>query len=731
MKKLILSGMISMSFLVAFNQEKELSLEDAILKSYSEFYPKSPSQLGWIPNSDRYAFVSKNDDPVLMSVSVEESDSLELISLNELNDLLNLKTPLKSFPRFEWINESELFIYTSNQGFVVNLSNKKATLQFTIPEEAEHIKFNPQFTAAAYVQSDNLYIIREGGKPVQLTSDGGKGIVYGQAVHRSEFGITDGLFWSPKGDKLAFYRMDESMVEAYPLVDISVVPAHLNSIRYPMAGRTSHHVKVGVFDLKGSPIVYMNTEGSLDQYLVSVGWTPQAKSIVIGILNRDQNHLKLNLYDAKSGYLKNPILEEKSDKYVEPEHAPWFLPGSDDEFLWYSERSGFQHLYLYKTSGELVRQITRGLWEAHDVLGFDPTMNYLFVSGTGETVIGGKYADETYNGLQSYTYMIDFELGGHQLIDSTIGSHSAMISSNSNYLMDRFSSIAIPQSINLFKSNSQLIRNIHTAKNPLAEYKIGTAEIIKLPSEDGKTLYARLIKPSHFDPSKKYPVLVYVYGGPHAQLIQDQYLAGASLWMYWFAEQGYIVATIDNRGSANRGLEFEQVTYRNLGIAELADQKNLVDYLKSQVYVDPSRMAVHGWSYGGFMTINMLLTFPGTFQAGIAGGPVCDWSLYEVMYTERYMDTPESNPAGYKLANLVERSNALDDDLLVIHGTEDNVVVWQHSQSLVKSCVDNGKQLDYFIYPGHEHNVRGKDRVHLITKVLNYTTDRIGPGTVE
>lgn len=714
--------------LIAIGQQKELTLEDAILKSYSEFYPKGPSQLSWIPNLDAYAYISEGENPSVLKTSAESESSETLISLEELNALLNFENPLKSFPRIDWIDSTKIFIQTNNKGFVVDVVEKKSDLKFNFPEDSEHIKFNAQYTAAAYVLNDNLYVIRD-NTPVQLTSDGGKGIVYGQAVHRSEFGITHGLFWSPSGDKLAFYRMDESMVDEYPLVDINTVPASLNPIRYPMAGRTSHRVKLGVFDLKGAPIVYMNTEGEIDQYLVSIGWTPQSESLVIGVLNRDQNHLKLNLYDAVSGHLKNPILEEKSDKYVEPEHGPWFVPGTDDEFLWYSERSGFQHLYLYNTSGKLIRQITRGLWEAQDILGFDQTKNYLYVSGTGETVMGGKYPNETYNGTQTYTYLVDYELGGHQLLDSTIGSHNAILNSNSSFLIDRFTSLTTPLVVNLFKSNSHLVSTIHTAENPLSEYKIGSAEFLTLPADDGKTLYVRLIKPSDFNPNKKYPVLVYVYGGPHAQLVQDQYLAGASLWMYWFAEQGYIVATIDNRGSANRGLEFEQATYRNLGIAEMADQKMLIDYLKSQIFVDANRMAVHGWSYGGFMTINMLLTFPGTFKAGIAGGPVCDWSLYEVMYTERYMDTPETNPEGYKMANLVERVSSLNDDLLVIHGTVDDVVVWQHSQSLVKACVDNKKQLDYFIYPGHPHNVRGKDRVHLMTKVLNYTSDKIGPGT--
>ncbi len=325
--------------------------------------------------------------------------------------------------------------------------------------------------------------------------------------------------------------------------------------------------------------------------------------------------------------------------------------------------------------------------------------------------------------------MIDYELGGKTIIDSTLGTHSASLNDGGKFLLERFSSIETPAEINIYETNGKKLVAFCSAKDPLDSFNIAKPEIFTLKNAR-TTLYGRLIKPSHFDASKKYPVLIYVYGGPHAQLIRDTYLGGASLWMYHFAEQGYIVATLDNRGSANRGLDFEQSTFRKLGVEEMHDQKLLIDYLKSQSYVDGDNMAVHGWSYGGFMTTNMLLTFPGIFKAGVAGGPVCDWSMYEVMYTERYMDTPEANPDGFATANLVERAQYLEDDLLVIHGTADDVVVWQHSQAFLKSCIDQGIQLDYFVYPGHPHNVRGKDRVHLMTKVLNYVTERIGPGTM-
>jgi len=726
MKNLITACFLLIHVISGFGQKQELTLKDAILGGMSNVYSQSPSQLQWIPSSSNLSFV---DDNNIISQPAESADTSILLSLEDLNIALKLDEALKSIPRFTWKNESEIFFHSGSSYFILDVTKKKVMKQFDLPDGAMHTTFNDLKSACAYVLEDNLFVLNEKGKSTQVTSDGGNGIVYGQSVHRNEFGITGGLFWSPSGQNLAFYRMDESMVTDYPLVDISSIPARIQNIKYPMAGQQSHHVKLGVFNLSGDPLAYMNTEGPKDQYLCSVGWTPDSKSVLIGLLNRDQNHLKLNRYDAEKGHLIKPILEEKSDKYVEPENAAWFNPNNPEEFIWMSERSGYQHLYLYDLEGKLKRTLTLEKWEAQKIIGFDKTGNYLLVQGTGETISKNRMEDETYNAMQRYTHIIDFQLMGHVLLDSAIGTHSPMMNSTGEYVFEHFTSTTIPYEINLYSTTGKKVRTILKGTDPLADYIISKPEIMTLRSLNDHSLYTRIIKPSNFDPSKKYPVLIYVYGGPHAQLITDRYLAGAPLWMYWFAEQGYIAATLDNRGSANRGLEFEQETFRNLGELEMLDQNELVKFLQRQEYVDSDRLAIHGWSYGGFMTINMLETFPGTFKAGIAGGPVCDWSMYEVMYTERYMDTPSTNAEGFEKANLVNRVSEIEDDLLVIHGTMDDVVVWQHSQTLLKSAVDNEIQLDYFVYPGHPHNVRGKDRLHLMEKVLGYAEERIGPGT--
>ncbi|MDB4105313.1 S9 family peptidase [Salibacteraceae bacterium] len=722
----ILAVLLSQSYL-ALSQSKTLTLSDAVLKQYSDLYPKQLNQLQWIPNTDAYCYIKELDDSqVLVMNDMAMNESVNLISLVELYFSVSSNPEFKKFPKINWINDNEFWISLKSEYYKIDVKSRKAILSFTLPETANDITFNDDFSACAFVLDRNLYYLMENGTQIQITSDGKPSIVYGQAVHRSEFGIQGGLFWAPDNNKLAFYRMDETMVEDYPLVDISTQPASLQSIKYPMAGRTSHHVTLGVFDPQKSTTVYMKTGEPKDKYLTSITWSPKSDEVYIGLLNRDQNQLQLNRYKASTGSLSKTLFEEADNEYVEPEHQLWFIPDNNDQFIWMSEREGFNHLYLYNTEGNLIRHLTTGNWEVKEIIGFDDTKNYLFLRGTGETTQSFDKSDNTRNATHRFTYILDFELLGTKILDDRLGFHTAKLSKNGKYLIEDFSSIETPLETSIWSAVGKKLSVIHAPENPLDDYNIGKPEIFSIQNGNSDLLYARLIKPSNFDPSKKYPVLLYLYGGPHAQLVTNQFMAGAPLWMYWMAEQGYVVATIDNRGSANRGIEFEQSTFRKLGTNEMDDQKRFVDYLISQSYVDSDRMAIHGWSFGGFMTMNMMLTFPGLFKAGVAGGPVCDWSMYEVMYTERYMDTPQTNEEGYLKANLIDKAKKLQDDLLVIHGTMDNVVLWQHSQAFVESCVDNGVQLDYFIYPGHEHNWGGKDNLHLMQKVLSYIDERIG-----
>ncbi|MBL7897983.1 MAG: DPP IV N-terminal domain-containing protein, partial [Crocinitomicaceae bacterium] len=582
---------------------------------------------------------------------------------------------------------------------------------FELPEGAANAEMSNGEKHIAFTIENNLYVRKAGtNDQIQITNFD-KHIVSGQSIARNEFGIAGGIFWSGNGNYLAFYQKDESEVADYPLLDITTPTGSLMNIKYPMAGQASEKPAVGIYNLTTGKTVYIKPTGNADDYLTNVGWSPDEKHLYIAELNRGQNHMKLQQYDAETGNLVKTLFEEKSDWWVEPEHAPYFV--SADQFVWFSEADGFMNLYLYKTDGTLVRQLTKNKWVVQSIVGHDEKGN-LYFTGTGESPLETNY------------FKVNIATGVQTRLTAEKGSHDVHFSSNYNYFFDSYSSHSVP-GIDVLKTNAgKTIRTVLTAENPYKDYKMGTAEIGTIKAADGTTdLYYRLIKPSNFDASKKYPVLVYVYGGPHAQMITDSWLDGASLWMYWMAEQGYLVYTVDNRGSENRGFEFERVIHRQLGTVEMEDQLKGVEHLKSMPFVDGDKLAVHGWSFGGFMTTSLMLRYPGTFQVGIAGGPVTDWSYYEVMYGERYMDTPQENTEGYTKNRLMNYVKNLQGDLLLIHGTIDDVVVMQHNYALVKSFVEAEVQMDFFPYPMHPHNVRGKDRVHLMTKVLNYVIENM------
>jgi dipeptidyl-peptidase-4 len=416
----------------------------------------------------------------------------------------------------------------------------------------------------------------------------------------------------------------------------------------------------------------------------------------------------LNSYSAITGLFEKTLFEEQDEKYVHPMHPMVFIPGNPKQFIWQSERDGYNHLYVYDISGKLIKQLTKGNWIVTDLAGFDAKGTKVFYSSTAES------------GITRNFYSVDLKKGSIRKITEGVGTHTIVLNKNGNYIIDNFQSVEVPRIISVVNTNGKSPRTIFTAPNPIKDYKLGKLSLFNLKSENGDDLYCRLYKPVDFDSTKKYPVIVYLYNGPGVQLINNTWNGAGDLWFQYMAEHGFVVFTIDGRGSANRGLAFEQASFRHLGVVEMKDQLVGINYLKSQKYVDANRMGLFGWSFGGFMTTSIMLRYPDIFKAAVAGGPVMDWSYYEVMYTERYMDTPQENPEGYKEARTLNYIDNLKGKLMLIHGAQDNVVVWQHSIQFIKECVDKKKQIDYFVYPGHEHNVLGKDREHLYQKVTDY-----------
>ncbi len=685
-----------------YSQNKSLDLKDIILNARS-YYPKTLRQLNWRPGTKSFAYIENNK---LVNSYIDSGKQDTLVSLSEINAALKLNQELKHFPIIDWLNKNTFRFQSGNTLWKFDIPSKSVKALNKIKKDAENLDYTPD-NKIAYTIKNNLFVAVN-GKSYQVTQSKNKGIVNGQIVSRNEFGITKGTFWSPKGDYLAFYRKDESKVTHYPLVDISKRPAKVVEIKYPMAGMTSQHVTIGIYNLKTASTTWLKSDGAWDQYLTSVVWSPDEKYVYVSHLNRDQNHLRLVKYDISTGEAVKTLFEEKDDKYIQPMHGIIFVKNHPDEFIWFSKRDGWNHLYLYNTGGKLIKKLTDGDWSVTDFEGFDGEGDNIFITATKESPLERQF------------YEINLNSGKMNKLTNEHGVHRVIKDENGDYFLDEFSSTTIPAKIVLLNQNGKEIKSVLTSEDPLKGYNLGKTKLFKLKSEDGFDLYCRMILPSNFDSTKKYPVLVYVYGGPGIQLITDRWLAGASVWLNYMAEQGYVVFTLDNRGSANRGLKFEQVTFRNLGTHEIEDQKLGVNYLKSLPYVDSTRMGVFGWSFGGFMTTSLMVRTPGLFEVGIAGGAVIDWSYYEIMYTERYMDTPQANPEGYKKSDLLNYVGNLKGKLLMVHGTMDNVVLWQHSLMFAKKAAVLGIPLDYYPYPGWQHHVGTPDSYQLYLKITNY-----------
>lgn len=700
-------------FFIIFNvsAQQTMNLKDAIIGYSSYLKPAMPVQLKW-KDARHYVMVKENR---IVQFNTQNSESTVLISLVDLNTALKGKgiKEVALIPEFSFINESLIWFITTNHLVLLNLKDNTIDTSFEYPTAAGNLVFDTAKTTLAYTINNNLFIKGQ-SENHQITDDQNPHIINGSAVHRNEFGIKKGIFWSPKGNLLAFYHMDETMVGDYPLVDYMAREAKLVNIKYPMAGMTSHQVKLGIYNLASKQIIYMKTGTPADHYLTNISWSPDEKTIFIAELNRAQNHLKLNQYDASTGDLIKTVLEEKDPKYVEPVHPIIFSTINTQRFYYQSKQDGWNHVYLYDTSGKQIAQITKGNWEVTDLLGFDAKERHLIFESTKE------------NSLERHLYRINISSGKTDRLTKNSGTHSGLLSPDKQHLIDRWTSTDVPGQIDIISTKGELIKTISQAQNTLKDYDLGENTIFTIKADDGITnLNCRMIKPTNFNPSKKYPVIVYVYGGPHAQLVNKTWHNDARWWQYYMASKGYIAFTVDNRGSDNRGKKFENVTHRQLGVIEMADQVKGIDYLKSLPYVDIERIGVHGWSYGGFLTLNLMLNHSETFKVGVAGGPVVDWSMYEVMFGERYMDTPEENPSGYYNSNMLNYAVKLQGKLMLIHGVQDQTVVMQHSIQFLRKCIDLGKQVDFFVYPTHEHNVRGKDRLHLMEKVSNYFLDNL------
>ena len=738
-------------------EKKTFTLNDVIPggDNYFNLVPKSMPGLQWWGD-----ICVRTDIENIKKIDTKSGKESILVTLEEVNEALkNGKMPYKLTGHIKplrtlmaaslpWgdrnvITFTQYDDRTPGQKYMIwyDFSKKKIVNLFNLQGEGPpNFDFCKENGYMAYTIGDDLYVAHEGdfssmvNPKVTGNQQQEKDVVYGQAVHRNEFGIMKGTFWSPKGTYLAFYRMDQSMVTDYPQVNTTARIAELVPDKYPMAGMPSQKVTVGIYNVKDGKTIYLQAGAPTDRYFTNISWGPDEKSVFVIELNRDQNHAQLVQYDAVSGQKIGVLYEEKHTRYVEPQHPLIFLPWDDSQFIYRTQRDGFIHLYLLDTKAKLKGEwktgkdsedqyceylktipLTEGNWLVQDVLGFNAARKEIIIAST------------EISPLQTNIFSLNVKNGKRTLIGMEDGTHQAKLSASGTYLIDYFTSNNVPREISILPTTGKKGTTLFTATDPLKEnYNLPEITVGTIKAADGETdLYYRLIKPVNFDPNKKYPAIIYVYGGPHAQMIHNNRFYNARGWDLYMALQGYVMLTVDNRGSDNRGIKFENCTFRHLGTEEMKDQVQGAKFLQSLPYVDADKIGVHGWSFGGFMTTNLMLTYPDIFKVGVAGGPVIDWQFYEVMYGERYMDTPQANPEGYKESNLRLKAGNLKGRLEVIIGGMDPTCVPQHSISFLRACIDAGTHPDFFIYPEDGHNMMGRDLVHLHEHITRYFLDHL------
>jgi len=700
--------------------QKQFTLEDLNFggTNYQKMVPANRSLTWW---GDQLIRLGKD---TCWTVDVAKGKEKVLFTRDQLNKGAGLTTDASkvnslNYASFPYPDKPIVMLFNSNERLLVNFQTPKVDWRGSRSANAVAEEWNKNSRSTALVKDDDLYVADRWGKSYQVTFDGDRDIVYGQSVHRNEFGIEGGLFWNPQGTRLAFYRMDQSMVADYPLVDVpelddsSRVIAEAAPEKYPMAGQTSHEVTVGVLDPATRSVVYLNAGDPTDRYFSNITWNPAGDVVYMMEGNRDQNRVELVAYDAATGNRLETIYREYDSKYVEPQHPITFLPWDSNKFILWSEKDGYNHLYLMDTQGNELKQLTRGNWVVTDLLGFDKQNKTIIISGNADSPI------------QQNLYRVDIASGERVRIDEGgKGWHSGRLSDSGAYLVDSYQEPDVPRNIAIVDTRKNSQHRYFTAPDPWQGYTVPEYRCGTIKAADGVTdLYYRLVLPTDFDETKKYPTVVYVYGGPHAHNVDARWHWCSRSWETYMAQRGYVLFILDNRGSENRGRDFEQATFRQLGQVEMEDQMRGVDFLRTLSYVDTERLGVHGWSFGGFMTISLMTNYPDVFKVGVAGGPVIDWKWYEVMYGERYMDTPQDNPEGYAKSSLINKAADLKGRLQIIIGLNDPTVVPQHAYSFLKACIAAGTQPDFFVYPGQGHNMRGHQSVHLHERITRYFDD--------
>ena len=691
-------------------QGKLLTMEETI---FSRELSPATYPVRWVAESDNYSIV---EDSAIVAVNPRSGKRSTLITLEELNRLLS--ADFKTFPAYSFEDANTLVVVSNGVRSTIDLRRSSIVASSRVPSGVANLTRQPgKGGRYAYTRENNLYYF-DGENEHAVTAYEDRNMVCGQSVSRNEFGISGGIFFSPDASKIAFYRKDESRVTDFPLVDITTRTGTLRNIKYPMNGMASERVDLGIYDIATARTVYLTvTDFDEERYLTNITWSPDAKYIYVQVLDRRQKNMHLNMYDAVTGRLAKQLLTEHNDRFVEPQYPLVFLRNDPSRFIYTTDnRDGYYNLYLCDHDGNVKRLTTTDA----DVKYVGQNDRYVF------------YTSAEVSPVDNHLFKVDIATGRATRLTPAEGWHNISMSHSGRYFLDDYSSLRVPRVVEVRSTDNRLSRELFRAPDPTEGYAYADIELGTVKSADGKyDNYYRLIKPLGFDPAKKYPVILYVYGGPHSQMVRNSYQAQLRRWEMYMAQRGYVIFVMDNRGTSNRGAEYEKAIHRQCGQCEMQDQMAGMRWLMSHPWVDRDRIGVHGWSYGGYMTISLMTNYPDVFKVGVAGGPVIDWKWYEVMYGERYMETPETNAEGFEKVSLLNRAADLKGRLLICQGAMDSTVVWQHSLNFVRKCIENNVQLDYFPYPLAEHNVFGKDAVHLHNKISDYFEQYLKPLTKE
>lgn len=721
-----------LSYFVSWGQEKQaLTLEDIFENDV--FYQYDVNSIKWMEDGQHYTSVVPDDTAYyehILRYNVRSGEVVDTL-VNGARLIPGDEPYALTFNDYQLSPNERQVLFATEQEPIYRRSTRAYYYLYDIDEDSfrpldrggkqSYATFSPDGNKVAFVRDNNLfYVTLDDMQLHQVTEDGVfNKLIHGSAdwVYEEEFGFAKAFFWSPDSEKIAFLSFDESAVKEYNMQLWNEVYPEDYRFKYPKAGEQNSTISLSVYHLAEDKIVKVDV-GPDTEYIPRVKWTHNPDLLSFIRMNRLQNQMELLHVNAANGE-STVILNETADTYVDVEYNDNLTYLKDNEqLIMSSERSGFKHIYLYSMEGNQVRQITKGNWEVDELLGVDEKRGLIYYTSTEASP------------LERHLYSIDFKGKEKRKLSLEAGTYDANFSPTYDYYIQGYSSAQSPLRVSSHEAPSgdliEVLEKNTELQDTLKKYQLGTKEFFTFRNSEDTLLYAYMIKPADFNPSKEYPVLMYVYGGPGSQLVRDSWMSDRDYWHHYLAQQGYIVACIDNRGTGGRGRDFKHVTYGQLGKYEVQDQIDGARYLGRLPFVDPERIGIWGWSYGGYMSSLALFLGNDVFKAAIAVAPVTNWRFYDTVYTERFLQTPQLNAEGYDAYSPLSHVDKLKGSYLLIHGTGDDNVHVQNSLMLQDALIAAGKQFESFYYPNRNHGIYGGNtRLHLFRMMTAFVEDKL------